>query len=190
MNTNKCSLCNHELFSPLKLGCDHSFCYICSKIHDIKNAKYCPICITHISTITVLPCPYCKKSSFDKISNNNPLWIYEGKNYGWWLYCFKNVEEIEILYQHYINTMLNDIQHQFSLLSIDNINNQNNNQNNNTNKQDYKITIFNDEYIIDFEKMKQTSSKYMDRWRNIKRINNLDIFNKLYIKGISGYCFI
>jgi hypothetical protein len=186
MNTNKCSLCGYELFSPLRLECDHTFCYVCINKHNIKNTKYCPVCKQQSVKSILLPCKYCKKSSFDILSNSNPLWIYDGRNYGWWLYSFANNDEIEILYQHYINSNIDYIQDGISNLSFDN----SNNKPKKDNKQDYKITIFDDEYVVDFENMKQTPSKYMDRWRNIKRVTDKEVFNKLYIKGIAGYSFI
>ena len=180
----KCSLCNYELFNPLQLDdCGHIFCFTCTSLHNIKNTKYCPICKTQSIKSSLLPCNYCKKSSFDYVSDNRPLWSYEGRNYGWWLFNFENNDEIEVLYQHYMNYIINDIQHKISNLLNDN-------KTNKQIKQDYKMNIFKEEYKIDFENMKQISISHTDRWRNIKRINDKDIYNKMYIKGIAGYSFI
>ena len=186
MSNNKCSLCKYELYNPLKLNCGHIFCYICSYVNDIKKTKYCPICKTQMLSYDFLPCDYNKKSSFNFVSQSHPLWAYEGRNYGWWLYSFANNDDLEILYQDYIDSSVNEIQNKLTSITYDD----NASPTVKQTKQYYKITVFNEEYIVNFETMKQTPTKYMDRLRNIKRITDKDIFGKLYIKGISGYSFI
>lgn len=185
MDIDKCSLCKHKLYGPLKLDdCGHIFCFTCSNLHDLKNTIYCPICKTQSVKFTLLSCQYCKKTSFINISNMNPLWVYEGRNYGWWLFDFENIEELEILYQHYIEVTINDIKERFKNMLNDNV------IKTHTQTQNYKITIFKEDYNIDFENMKQISTSHTNRWRKIKRVYNQEEYDKMYIKGISGYSFI
>nr|XP_027203835.1 E3 ubiquitin-protein ligase rnf146-like [Dermatophagoides pteronyssinus] len=94
-----CPVCRNKPSHPIKLPCNHIFCFLCAKGSILHNQK-CPLCRQHIS-LSFLNNPQLVQT--ESISENTHLdndyhWFYEGHN-GWWLYDEQTSKEIENAFQ-------------------------------------------------------------------------------------------
>lgn len=91
-----CSICKEYPSFPIKLPCDHTYCYICA-INTLKGA-----------------CIECHKEFDQELSNyvidfhitNNTIWLYSAHyNNLWWCYDDKTSKVLENAYQDYQKRM-------------------------------------------------------------------------------------
>ena len=159
---NICPICRYTLNIPIKLSCNHVYCYLCIKsTNEISNN--CPYCSKTIDIqldkVTI------KKQNLD-IFNMKNLWLYSDKefvNKKWWLYDPVTNILIENLYNEYILDDNKDVI--------------------------FPISIAIKHYTIDFKNMKQISG---DNIKNITRVslqeanklNILGITNIYYTKKL------
>lgn len=164
-----CVICLEDVIDiKIELPCKHIYCFLCIKSYSSKisvNGEFkCPLCRENIIWKTIK-----KKIDIETIEKyDGPIWLYSGKNVGYWKYSIIHMKELEKLYKKFIdNNTNNDI--------VDN-------------KDDddvYKILICSNIYIIDFKNMKQINSKN-NATRKIKRIINDNNDHEINIKGIIG----
>lgn len=98
-----CAICLENCVHPVKLKCEHIFCFLCVKGVTTKGNN-CPMCRKEISS-SFLDNPNIV-SQADRISEANDeinacpgsfSWFYEGRN-GWWEYEERAVTELETFY--------------------------------------------------------------------------------------------
>lgn len=164
-NTIVCAICLEEdsnLLLPIKLiNCGHTFCYTCIKGYLLSSNKYkCPLCRSNINKdilehVTKQELEQDIKNLYDK---NNIQWYYSGRNFNWWRYDSTS------------NKKINKYYHKFK-------------ENNDLNTFKYKIV--NNEYIIDFNNMTQTSIDGC-RQRKIKFTEPGDDTMNEITKGMAG----
>lgn len=141
MDHEVCAIC----LQPIKLGynlqCKHSFCYLCLKEAMLKSCNTCPLC-RHSIDLTIIE--NAKTSSNIHIDSNKSIWLYSGRNDGWWYYDTETDTIIEHAYQQFII---------------------------HPDKSSIDITILGKSYTIDFNDMKQRS---LYATRSIKRESEID----------------
>lgn len=125
--------------NPVKLPCEHMFCYLCIKGVAARRGR-CAMCRRDI------PPGYFEqpdvvnkeviKSKMDQ-ARNKYHWFYEAKNGGWWMYEERTSSEIEKAYSE--------------------------------KKSSLRIQISGFFYVVDFERMVQCREDIPTRRRNIKR---------------------
>ena len=102
-----CEICKNDCLIPLKLICDHNFCFLCLKIILLNNENNeCPIChsIVNFNILCVNP------------NLINFIWLYSSNcNSTWWCYDKSLNIKIENIYKDYL------IRQQ--LLNVNNVNN-------------------------------------------------------------------
>lgn len=105
-----CIICTDTTYTYVT-PCGHTLCLSCIK--SVRNRQsYCPFCNT------VLPNDFCnapektKTIGTDTLVVNLPdtVWLYEGRNLGWWAFNYDHQRELEA---HYKNS---DTTHTCSLL--------------------------------------------------------------------------
>ena len=162
----ECAICLQNCVHPIKLQCEHIFCYLCAK--GVANqSQTCPLCRQDIS-FSLIDHPNLVNSSDQNISNddktNDYSWFYEGRN-GWWEYEERLVSEIEEAYQQSKNDSLtadNGITSNNSLA---------------------QFLIAGYVYVIDFDRMVQYQKDNPNRQRKIRRDQKVNIHN---CKGVAG----
>ena len=100
----ECAVCLQNCVHPIKLACEHIFCFLCAKGVASKN-KTCPMC-RHDISFSLIDQPNLIQSvekTFNKEEASNTThdiysWFYEGRN-GWWEYEERTVCELEEAYQ-------------------------------------------------------------------------------------------
>lgn len=89
-----CLICKNTTCLPIKLPCEHIFCYVCA-INNFKNNK----------------CYECKKECKEEIGhyvmnydiNSNIVWLYSAQyNNKWWCYDERTSNMIESAYNDYL----------------------------------------------------------------------------------------
>ncbi|XP_002735032.1 E3 ubiquitin-protein ligase RNF146-like [Saccoglossus kowalevskii] len=99
----ECAVCLQSCIQPVKLPCEHIFCFLCVK--GVANqSKRCALCRKEIP-IEFLNCPVLVKSCKDEIEPEPEVeleegyqWYYEGRN-GWWQYDERASVELEDAYK-------------------------------------------------------------------------------------------
>lgn len=160
-----CIICQEDIQNPIKLECNHTFCFSCIKGSMIKSGTDCPLCRKALSKdykhmIFKAPEKLCQKILVSL--DSQWTWIYSGKNCGWWYFEPKASEELENLYDLYTKGQLTA----------------NSNQ----------VTICGYVYRFDFSSMEQINTQN-GAIRHIQRlsVNDLTEFKKSnQIKGICG----
>lgn len=165
--TDDCPICFEKFSSPVKLECNHYFCFACIRRHldDTSIQRQCPVCRRAISATFDLANNVVNRSSsqlfsISLLSTNTVTqptrtnddsydWYYEGRN-GWWKYDANTSRIIEQSYQ-------------------------------NNRQGQIKCSILGHVYLIDFKKMLQVRQDDTTRIRKIKRDSSDAIF-----KGIAG----
>ena len=101
-----CAVCLQRCVQPIKLSCNHIFCFLCIKGITLNHQKYsCPIC-RHTITLKDLSNPdlLCTsnnartalKRALSK-EEDEYHWFYSGAN-GWWEYDERTTEDIDKAY--------------------------------------------------------------------------------------------
>ena len=108
-STLECAVCLQNCVHPIKLACEHIFCFLCAKGVANKNQP-CPLCRQDIS-FSLIDKPRLvsidEDTSNDEkidIAPNDCSWFYEGRN-GWWEYEERLVGEIEEAFQRSKNEL-------------------------------------------------------------------------------------
>ena len=151
-----CCVCKEDFCLPSQLSCDHIVCFYCIsqmiKYNKSDHQRFisCPLCRKH-TTIKDLTFPI-------RSNLTPPVWIYQGRNNGWWVYDGINRQQIEKSYVSYVS---------------------------NTDNNEIVISAGPYKYTINFKNMIQTS-QYNGAQRNIFRVVDEGVFKSFLIKGISG----
>ena len=167
-STLECAVCLQNCVHPIKLACEHIFCFLCAKGVANKNQP-CPLCRQDIS-FSLIDKPRLvsidEDTSNDEkidIAPNDCSWFYEGRN-GWWEYEERLVGEIEEAFQQSKNE-----------LNLD--------DGTLTNNSLSEFLIAGYMYVIDFNLMVQFRKDNPSRKRRIKRDQKDNIHN---YKGVAG----
>ena len=164
----ECAVCLQNCVHPIKLACEHIFCFLCAKGVANKNQS-CPLCRQDIS-FSLIDKPRLVSIDEDNsndekidITPNDCSWFYEGRN-GWWEYEERLVGEIEEAFQQSKNelnlddgTLINNSLSEFLIAGY--------------------------MYVIDFNLMVQFRKDNPNRKRRIKRDQKENIHN---YKGVAG----
>ena len=100
----ECAVCLQNCVHPIKLACEHIFCFLCAKGVASQN-KTCPMCRQDIS-LSLIDQPNLIQLDQETSCNEEPSnsthdkysWFYEGRK-GWWEYEERTVTELEEAYQ-------------------------------------------------------------------------------------------
>ncbi|RWS10505.1 E3 ubiquitin-protein ligase RNF146-like isoform X2 [Dinothrombium tinctorium] len=98
MESELCSICLQKFVNPVRLPCDHTFCFLCVKGAANVN-KRCAICRQEIADSY-----FDNPTLVDETAIEAPVfddqfqWFYEGRN-GWWLYDKRTGEELETAFK-------------------------------------------------------------------------------------------
>ena len=156
---DECPICKSNFKFPIKLGCGHEFCYLCLKA-SLRLNNNCPYC--RQDTVPPKINEEAKFPDDQKLEIPVIIWIYSGRNNGWWYYDLDTNLELETKYTEYLKDK---------------------------NKFERKVWLLSKPYQINFITMTQISDDIHSNIRKIKRIDtsveSIDTFNKL-IKGIAG----
>ena len=90
---NECCICLEKINLPITLPCKHKFCYLCLKRAYSHNYT-CPLCRATIPEYIINNAKLEQKIDFGNI-----VWLYSGRNKGWWSYDPTITEQIEQAYQ-------------------------------------------------------------------------------------------
>jgi hypothetical protein len=161
MSDITCCICLSEALLPIKLVCNHIFCYLCIKSVKLSACDNCPLCRHPISDDIIDGMTLSDCTELDDGLNIGYHWLYKGNNNGWWKYDKQHNEELEYFYTDYISN---------KYLGKD---------------EKYKLNIGHMQFDIDFDKMEQINNNGYGR--KIMRLKNkeIDNFGDL-IKGIAG----
>ncbi|XP_067139546.1 E3 ubiquitin-protein ligase RNF146-like [Centruroides vittatus] len=95
----ECAVCLQTSIHPVRLPCNHVFCYLCVK--GVTNqSKRCAMCRQEI------PTDFLDNPTLLSTNNSEPVltfedghqWFYEGRN-GWWQYDERTSVELETAYK-------------------------------------------------------------------------------------------
>lgn len=134
-----CCICQDKCVNPIKLPCDHIFCYLCVKGVAARGNR-CALCRQ------IIPLGYLEdtRSVINKEQlklkmeeSKNTTWFYEAKNGGWWMYEQRTSVDIERAFSE--------------------------------NKKSLRLQISGFYYIVDLEGMVQYREDHPNRRRSIKR---------------------
>jgi len=167
-DVDKCIICQDDMHNPIKLECNHSFCFSCIKGAMIQSGTECPLCRHKPSKgykdmIFKSPEKLCQGITEASVINNTYVWIYSGKNCGWWYFEPKISEELDVLY---------DL-HSKGKLTVDN----------------NLVTICGYIFTFDFSSMEQ-SNKTNGAVRHIKRLSKDELVEFKKANQIKGVCGI
>ena len=164
----ECAVCLQNCVHPIKLACEHIFCFLCAKGVANKNQP-CPLCRQDIS-FSLIDKPRLVSIDEDNsndgkidITPNDCSWFYEGRN-GWWEYEERLVGEIEEAFRQSKN------EHNLDDGTL-------------TNNSLSEFLIAGYMYVIDFNLMVQFRKDNPNRKRRIKRDQKDNIHN---YKGVAG----
>ena len=166
----ECAVCLQNCVHPIKLACEHIFCFLCAKGVASQN-KTCPMCRQDIS-LSLIDQPNLIQLDQETSCNEEPSnsthdkysWFYEGRK-GWWEYEERTVTELEEAYQ----LAKNDTN------GLDN-----------GGKSDHSMSQFliaGHLYIIDFKQMIKFRKDDPSRKRKIRRDRKDEISD---CKGVAG----
>ena len=154
----QCLVCKRDLVLPYTTSCQHTFCYLCLKAK-FEWAQVCPECGS------VLPMDIYEDAKMPTTHShsdpNGPVWLYQGRESGWWKYDPITNQQLEKDYQHQLATE--------TPVST-------------------TIKIMNKSYLVDFVTMTQTPtpSIFGGISRMIKRVVDPSSAKDLLIKGVAG----
>ena len=104
----ECAICLQPCLQPVKLPCNHIFCFLCIKGITLNHQKHlCPMCRSKIAP-NFLENPNLivedKKSNLKRTSSESEQkyrWFYSGAH-GWWEYDERTAGEIDQAFDSYI----------------------------------------------------------------------------------------
>jgi hypothetical protein len=174
-----CPVCLEKRVLGIELDCGHEFCFLCLKGSFDSGSQKCPLCrddvtdrkyhdlrIKDIITDEKNILTKITKSDGDKLHTADLkceyLWVYSGRNYGWWIFQNDIADTVEYLYKKYLDDPSK------------------------YNFEDYKIHIGSKQFLFDFEKSEQIREGFpRSLARVIRRIGSTDELPD-DINGISG----
>ena len=98
-NVPECPVCLQTCIHPVKLPCQHIFCFLCVK-GAANQSKRCALCrqeipVDYLNNPALLRKEDLLKESY---SEDGFAWFYEGRN-GWWQYDERTSHELEEKYK-------------------------------------------------------------------------------------------
>ena len=117
----QCCICQEDCVNPVKLPCDHMFCYLCLKGVAVRSYR-CALCrspIPHgyIDKPAVVNEEEIKSTLQQSLASYN--WFYEAKSGGWWMYEKRTSSEIESAYNEHKKTLRIQISGFFCIVDFD-----------------------------------------------------------------------
>ena len=102
----ECAVCLQSCLQPVRLSCNHIFCFLCIKGVTINHSQTkCPICRGNISKDD-LTNPYvipvsskCLKRKLSDEGETKYKWFYSGVSNGWWEYDQRTTQDINKAYE-------------------------------------------------------------------------------------------
>ena len=102
----ECAVCLQSCLQPVRLSCNHIFCFLCIKGVTINHSQTkCPICRGNISKED-LTNPYvipvsskCLKRKLSDEGETKYKWFYSGVSNGWWEYDQRTTQDINKAYE-------------------------------------------------------------------------------------------
>jgi E3 ubiquitin-protein ligase RNF146 len=161
-----CSICFDKFNLPIKIPCDHMFCFLCFKeLCYNLHSKICPLCRKHIPTTIINDIKFNKfnnKFNKNQLYTSSVYWMYNTKNGNnkWWLFDSNSNKEIEKKYSEFLKDE----------------------------KIMCKLSICGFEFQLDYKNLVQINSMTHDT-RSIKRLTDLNTLQSDKIVGISGIPF-
>ncbi|XP_040564518.1 E3 ubiquitin-protein ligase rnf146 [Lepeophtheirus salmonis] len=156
----ECPVCLQKAVQPIKLPCNHIFCFLCVKGASAQN-QACPMCRRPISR-GYLDSPDVLALEEEGSVSKGHAWFYEGRD-GWWRYDERTSLEMENIYLSLSKG--SDSQDEEEA----------------TEDKTSELLIAGFIYVIDFENQVQYRKNYPGRRRKIKR----DVFDAPS-KGVAG----
>ena len=90
---NECCICLEKINLPITIPCKHKFCYLCLK-RSYQHNSACPLCRSTIPGYVISNAKLEQKVEFSGI-----VWLYSGRNNGWWSYDPTMIEQVEQAYK-------------------------------------------------------------------------------------------
>lgn len=87
-------ICHDKISNQTRLKCGHVYCYLCIKTHLTLVNRVCPVCRCHVKHEEL----NCEKLD---VPIGKHVWMYSGKNYGWWMYDRRANHELEDFYRQF-----------------------------------------------------------------------------------------
>jgi len=88
----ECSICLQDAVHPVKLPCDHIFCFLCIKGVVHSAVPVCALCRAPVPQGFVFNPTVVKEV---KATEDEFTWYYEGRGGGWWEYDCRTSQELE-----------------------------------------------------------------------------------------------
>jgi len=99
---SNCIQCNSLLNVPVKLSCDHHYCFLCLCMNLLKNNFYCIGCNNNL-TISEPTKLNDQEKKIIKYLDNHYLWLYSSNfTSTWWCYEKPLNQSIEHIYEDYL----------------------------------------------------------------------------------------
>lgn len=103
LGTPECAVCLQACIHPVRLPCNHVFCFLCVKGAATQN-KLCPMCrheippdyLEHPQLLEELESH--SEGQKEESSQEEYRWFYEGRN-GWWQYDERTSLELETAFK-------------------------------------------------------------------------------------------
>ena len=89
-----CCICRDQSVNPVKLPCQHIFCYLCLKGITARNNR-CALCRELIPSGFIDQPDVINKDEIMKTLRKSRTWFYEARNGGWWMYEHRVAEDLE-----------------------------------------------------------------------------------------------
>jgi hypothetical protein len=181
----KCFVCRGDAILPYTTECSHTFCYLCLKsAYELSQA--CPECGAGLSSGVY---EHAAMQTPNPVKTSGSVWLYGGRNDGWWEYDPVSQKRLEEGYEAYLNSLSTgqDANNLTNEVSIQNALPQtptNSNPRSDNSKGQMNLMILNRPYLIDFERMTQTPVSGYGYPRPIKRRDESEYGSQ--VKGVAG----